>query len=505
MICPSCKSPVEEGAAFCSACGAELPADQVETAVGQTDLQVPQVELPPVPQVDSPPLPQVDLPPIPQIGQPSLRDGGAKPDGSPFSIELDTMLSLQEDVGNSLRILFTPSPSAGTFSDVSISLSSDDECFQSKTRQRRVLFSPCEFVFGVRDLKAGVCVCDVSVSFVLDGRRRFYDGSFDVVVLERRDSQDDAQKSLSFVFNPNIVASQASRVRVEVPEHAMNLLAQAAKDAERDPFKAAEELVNLGVRKYRRIAVLPSDEVEALPPPPPEAGCKEIQLDFGYGFGKVQFFTDPIIGIGHTYEGRRYTDIIVDPPAGLAGDQKQPYERMSRGQCLLRSNGPDVELVDGRIRTSGEQAKSTNGTYLNGERVGTEGCRLPQTGAIGLGTTCREATLDATLVTPSTEACQRCRRGGESRECCCRGGRACANVVLRRRDGVPIAYVALGSCIDMGCIHGRFSGLEIFYDRHAFAWRRGTKRGWLVPGGRIEGAHGRSIGVSPVWDESGSH
>ena len=294
-------------------------------------------------------------------------------------------------------------------------------------------------------------------------------------------------------------------MRIEVPEHAMNLLAQAAKDAESDPLKVAEELINRRVRKYRTITMLRSDGVEVLPPPPPEAGCKEIQLDFGYGFGKVQFFTDPVIGIGHTYEGHRYTDIVMDPPAGLAGDQKLPYEKMSRGQCLLRSNGTDVELIDGRIRASRESVTSTNGTYLNGERVGLEGCRLPPAGAIGLGTMCRETTLDATLVTPSLEACQRCRRGGESRESCCRDGCACANAVLRRRDGVACVYVGLWSCIDMGCIYKQFSGFEIFYDHRAFAWRRGSQRGWLVPGTRIEMPHGRSIGVSHVWNENSSY
>ena len=479
-MCPYCKISAEEGASYCGKCGQDLSEEPPCTSESSEDRGS---------------APASDMP-----------GGGDMPgDGIPFSIELDTMLSLQEGVGNSLRILFTPSPSAGTFSNVSISISSDDERFQMKTRQRDVLYSPCEFVFGVRDLEAGVCVFDVNVSYVLGGRKYFYDGTFDVVVLERRNWQTDAKRNLSFVFNPVIHASEAARVRMDVPAHAVDLLAQAAKDAERDPLKVAEELVNLGVRKYRMIAMLRSDGIEVLPPPPPEAACKEIQLDLGYGFGKVQLFTDSIIGIGHTYEGSRYTDIVVDPPAGLVGDQRLPYEKMSRGQCLLRSNGFDMELVDGRIRASGSPAESTNGTYLNGERVGMGGCRLPQNGAIGLGTTCRATTLDATLVTPSPEACQRCRRGGESREYCCRGGRACVNAVLRRRDGVLITYVVLGSCIDMGCIYGAFSGFEVFYDHQAFAWRRGTRRGWLVPGGQIELSRFKSIAVSKVWDDCKRH
>ena len=516
MVCPFCKYPVDDSASFCDECGRELPVASVLrndlTPVQGNDLpkmpdadisEQPDMNLPPMPTTDIPAMPNLKLPPLSNVAPIVSKSPIKFDDGNPFAIELDTMLSLQEKVGNSLRILFSPSPSVGKFSDVSISISSDAEWFTSRTKQRKILESPYEFLFLEESLKAATsCPCDISVSYVLAGRRHFYDGSFDVAVLNEMACRSAAQVTLQNIYNIDVDAKEASRVRVEIPDRAKREVDEASKSQEHDPLKVAEELVNLGVRKYRKISMSRSDDVMVLQKPPQEAICKEIQLDFGYGFGKVQLFTDPILGIGHTYDGNRYTDVIIDPPCDLDEAQRVPYEKMSRGQCLLRSNGSEVEIVDGRYRSSGVLAASTNGTYLNGEKIGACGCRVLHDGTIGLGTTSRETTLDVELVTPKEDSCRHCRLGGESREYCCRSGCASRNVILRRRDGVAIVYVALWSCIDVGVIYKSFSGLEIFYDNHAFAWRRGTKRGWIVPGGRIDLSHFGPIIVSTIWDET---
>ena len=523
MVCPFCKYPVDESASFCDECGRELPpvarpVDPPVASVLRNDLtpvqgndlpkmpdadisELPDMNLPPMPTTDIPAMPNLKLPPLSNVALIASKSPIKFDDGNPFSIELDTMLSLQEKVGNSLRILFSPSPSVGKFSDVSISISSDAEWFTARTKQRKILESPYEFLFLEESLKAATsCPCDISVSYVLAGRRHFYDGSFDVAVLNEMACRSAAQVTLQNIYNIDVDAKEASRVRVEIPDRARREVDEASKSQEHDPLKVAEELVNLGVRKYRKISMLRSDDVMVLQQPPQEAICKEIQLDFGYGFGKVQLFTDPIVGIGHTYDGNRYTDVIIDPPCDLDEAHRVPYEKMSRGQCILRSNGNEVEIVDGRYRSSGILAASTNGTYLNGEKIGTCGRRVLHNGAIGLGTTSRETTLDVELVMPKEDSCRHCRLGGESREYCCRSGCASTNAVLRRRDGVSIVYVALWSCIDVGIIYKSYSGLEIFYDNHAFAWRRGTRRGWIVPGGKIELSHFRPIVVSTVWD-----
>ena len=525
MDCPFCKYPIEAGTSFCSECGRELPsialpADSPDASIHRDDStlvhgsdlsvtsdsgvsELPDMGLPPIPSADIPMTPSPKLPPLPNVSLNTPQPPDKFDDGNPFSIELDTMLSLQEKVANTLRILFTPLPTVGRFRDVSISVSSDAGWFTSRTKQRKIIEGPYEFLFLEEDLKAATsCPCDISVSYVLAGRRHFYDGSFDIAVLNEMACRSAAQITLQNIYNVDVDATEASRVRVEIPDSAKQEVEEASKSKEHDPLKVAEGLVNLGVRKYRKISMSRSDDVDVLQKPPQEAICKEIQLDFGYGFGKIQLFTDPIVGIGHTYDGNRYTDVIIDPPCDLDETRRVPYEKMSRGQCLLQSNGSEVEIVDGRYRSSGVLSASTNGTYLNGEKIGTCGRMVLKDGRIGLGTTSRETTLDVELVTPGADSCRHCRLGGESREFCCRSGCASANVVLRRRDGVAIVYVALWSCIDIGTIYKSFSGLEIFYDNHAFAWRRGTKRGWIVPGGKIELSHFRPIVVSTVWNET---
>ena len=537
MDCPSCTYPIEEGASVCSHCGWELAVDPVSPAdepvncfqqvppdamgvqdnaltMGLPAVDLPQVDLPTVdlPEVD---LPKVDLPVVdllekqnsdvpPASEATQTRQADFSDGDNPFSLELDTLLPLQENVGNSLRFLFSPLLPGKSFLDVELSLTSEDESFQRKTKKLAFVSTPHEFLFNLRNLKPGVCVCELSISYTLDGRRYHREGTAEIVVLNESDQRSEAGRSLSFLNNSLVrkMKEESSYLRVSITKLAEDVLKSATVEARQDPLKALFDLINRGARRYRKITMYRSDGIEVLQRPPQEAVCKEIQLDFGYGFGKIQLFTDLIIGIGHTYDGNRYTDIIVDPPCDLDEAQKSPYEKMSRGQCLLRSNGGEVEIVDGRYRASGIMAESTNGTYLNGENIGKCGRRVLKTGqTIGLGTTSRETTLDVELVTPKIEACQCCRLGCESREHCCSSGCASTNVILRRKDAVPLVYVALWSCFDVGSIYGSFSGLEIFYDNQAFAWRRGTKRGWIVPGGKIELSHFRPIIVSPIWDD----
>jgi len=532
----------EDGESFCSYCGAELlAAPSADGLPGSSpgggivaDLPEVEIPVPPLPSVDASPLPPLDLPqlsplnaplqtplvspPLPPLHASPLPGEDVPPlpgvcelrrgahGGNPFSVEVDTMLPLQAEIGISFRLLFSPSPGTGKFSDVTMSISPVNGNFPIKEKKRQSVAAPYEFVFGGSGLEPGVWVCDVSVSYILDNRRHSYDGTIELFVHGRENWLREAESCIAFLASDQGVrklSETSSYFRVEVPKIARKLLSNTIDEVKRNPLEKVVELVSRGVRKYQKVAMAPSDGVEMLQKPPAEAVCREIQLDFGHGFGRVQFFTDPILGVGRTHDGVRYTDIIVDPPACADEMQRSQYGKMSRGHCLLQSNGTEVEIVDGRIRSSGFMAESTNGTYLDGEKIGICGRRTLRDGTIGLGTTTRQTALEARIVTPKEESCQRCRLGGESREYCCRAGRACANVVLRRGDGVPVVYVALWSCIDMGVIHKAFSGLEIFYDNHAFAWRKGTRRGWIIPGGKINLSHFRPIAVSKVWDEAG--
>ncbi|MBQ6007894.1 MAG: hypothetical protein IJL17_05100, partial [Kiritimatiellae bacterium] len=67
----------------------------------------------------------------------------------------------------------------------------------------------------------------------------------------------------------------------------------------------------------------------------------------------------------------------------------------------------------------------------------------------------------------------------------CGDGRRPA-LMLTRRDGVAERFVALWSCFPLEEADPSFEGVVIFRKDGGFAWRRGRRCGWLVPGERME-------------------
>ena len=58
--------------------------------------------------------------------------------------------------------------------------------------------------------------------------------------------------------------------------------------------------------------------------------------------------------------------------------------------------------------------------------------------------------------------------------------------MLTRRDGFAERYVALWSCFSLEEADPSFEGVVIFRKDGGFAWRRGRRCGWLVPGETID-------------------
>ena len=255
---------------------------------------MPDLELPPLSGDGAFPLPSLEIPPLSGVGGlprpsagtapcqgakcPGRADDDSSLDENPFSLELDTILSLQEGVGNSLRFLFSPLVRGKNFTEVVLSVSSED--IQTKSKKRNFVSSsePYEFVFGVRGLESGVYVCEVSLSYVLDGRRFSYEGPLEVVVQSRKDHQAAAARSLAILTSPGVdkLMNASSKMRVTLPEYARIVLKKEIESG-RDPLEMVEELVNLGTRQYRKLRMFRRDMVDVLEKPPQEAVCKEIQ------------------------------------------------------------------------------------------------------------------------------------------------------------------------------------------------------------------------------------
>ena len=67
----------------------------------------------------------------------------------------------------------------------------------------------------------------------------------------------------------------------------------------------------------------------------------------------------------------------------------------------------------------------------------------------------------------------------------CGDGRRPA-LMMTRRDGVFERFVALWSCFPLEEADPSFEGVVIFRKDGGFAWRRGRRCGWLVPGETLE-------------------
>jgi len=142
--CPNCQLSFEDGESFCSYCGAELlAAPSADGLPGSSpgggivaDLPEVEIPVPPLPSVDASPLPPLDLPqlsplnaplqtplvspPLPPLHASPLPGEDVPPlpgvcelrrgahGGNPFSVEVDTMLPLQAEIGISFRLLFSP-------------------------------------------------------------------------------------------------------------------------------------------------------------------------------------------------------------------------------------------------------------------------------------------------------------------------------------------------------------------------------------------------------------
>ena len=54
--------------------------------------------------------------------------------------------------------------------------------------------------------------------------------------------------------------------------------------------------------------------------------------------------------------------------------------------------------------------------------------------------------------------------------------------MLKRRDGFPEMFVAVWSCFSLENADPSLKGVVIFRKDGGFAWRKGRKCGWIVPG-----------------------
>ncbi len=443
--CPSCGRQTPPGR-FCERCGKPLP-----TATQESCEQVAAVPPPvrsPAPPVLSP------APPVPRAP-------------TAPSLEMDTFCILFESLPGFLRFRLNPGT---TVENVSISLDNPLTGARADSRTVQHLQGTREITVQLPGLDAGAFVWYLTLTYEVAGRKHRMEGDVQMVVVRPREAQKAADQ-LTVTITNNINNGNASDVHVS--QQAVDELSKLA--TAENPFEELRRIVLSGKRVW---AAVPLDEGGAqptLPTQPLAAQCDAITLNLG--MTRVRFFANRMVRLGRQ---REVNDIALRPPEGKPSI---PYLSMSKAHCCFEHQGDRAIIYDGQFDAAHVVKPSSYGTFWNGRRIqsslalaaGDEG-ELSFSGA-GDGF----VSLGARACRP-VRACATCPHANRT---WCGDGRRPA-LMLTRRDGVAERFVALWSCFPLEEADPSFEGVVIFRKDGGFAWRRGRRCGWLVPGDTLE-------------------
>lgn len=460
ITCPKCGRRTAEGR-FCERCGAELPA-RAEPAVP-----------PPTPAV--PP----SMPVLP-------RGNAAEPVVSPVApvvrpicptpvvsldmpmLEMDTYCILYEDLPGFLRFRINPGTTA---ENVEISIENPLTDAKAESRTVPYLQGMREITVQLPGLGAGAFVWCLTLTYEAAGRKRRMEGDVQMVVVRPREAQKAADQ-LIVTINNNITNGNASDVHVS--QQAVEELSKLA--TAENPFEELRRIVLSGRRVWASVPLDVDGAMQPLPPQPRAAVCESIALDLGTT-NRILFFASRMVKLGRQ---RETNDISLRPPEGMPD---APYRAMSKAQCCFEHHGDQVAVYDGQFNKARVRKPSSNGTYWDGERIESE--RLLAAGDEGVlsfaGARGDAVSLAVRACRP-VHACATCPHANRT---WCGDGRRPA-LMMTRRDGIFERFVALWSCFPLEEADPSFEGVVIFRKDGGFAWRRGRRCGWLVPGETLE-------------------
>ena len=502
VTCASCGRKTSQGA-FCERCGAPLPDLPRETpsenetecqtlSAGSIDLQktssdvfsdsgfgsaetlrsefqtgysdrVPRRTVSPdfTPPSVSVPLVQPRMAPFakPQAGaQPTLR--------------IDNLCVQFENTPGVVRFLFDPHVSGDGLQDVRF-------LFENQLSGERVAVRPIRFLDRIREIPvafpaqpAGAAAWCVTVEYECAGRRSVLDGDIQILVVHPREAQKVAE-NLAINITNTINNGNASDVRVN--QRAADELAKLA--SAENPFDELRRVILGTSRAWEDVDLFSADETESLPFMPPEARTERLTLDLGVR--RITFFAGRTITFGRKKETN---DISLRPAPDATQEEIASFMRISRAHCHFEHQGDRVLICDGQRDAFRVVQPSACGTYWNDARIsGSIDLSSGDTGVISFGeSACAGGiALDVKVASSSTIAgCERCPYA--DKHWC--GGGARPSLMLTRRDGIPERFVAVWSCFHLSEADPSFEGVVIFRKDGAFAWRKGRRCGWIVPG-----------------------
>ena len=455
MTCPKCGRNTVPGR-FCERCGAPLPGDAPPTE--------PFVAAKPVvkPQPAQMPAPAAVPQPVPSPGRIERPVGDAMPHHP--SLEIDSFCVLFENLPGFLRFRFNADATA---ENVVLSVANPLTGVKAQSRKVAYLQRSREINVPIPAQEAGAFVWYVTVAYEAGGRKHRLEGEVQMLVVRPREAQKAADH-LTVTINNNITNGNASDVHVS--QRAVEDLAKLA--TAENPFDELRRIVLSGRRVWASVSLDDGGATPMLPQQPTAALCESITLDLGRS--KIHFFANRTIRFGRK---REMNDFVLRPPEGASSD---PYCSVGRAQCCFEHKGDKAVIYDGQFDEMHVVKPSTFGTYWNDARINE--MQMLTAGDSGVISFSGAASTGA--VAMSVKACKpirACETCPHANRTWCGDGRRPA-LMLTRRDGIAERFIALWSCFPLEEADPSFEGVVIFRKEGGFAWRRGRRCGWLVPG-----------------------
>lgn len=475
--CPKCFAHVPPGR-LCERCGTPLPQDD-QSAPEQVAPRFSPSEplaVPVVPASSRPSAPPKPSPMDVRVTRPAnasvLRS--AEP-----SVAIDGLCVQNESWGDGfLRVVFDPGDGFDGCDNVTLVLT------DQKDRRPYVLMNgawcnrPREFKVIVDRHAYGPVGYDISLDYERSGRRHRLVGSWATVSIRDEEARDTARQLVVNITN-NITTGHACDVNNSalVKDRLEDILKRDGNVSQH-----LRDLVSGPDRAYAYQDLYDETGISSLPSPQP-AGVKTDRLILDLGAKRLLLFSGRTVTFGRNRGlcdiSWRHPDadrIGHDDPANI------PYRKISGQQCSFEHRGDQVALIDGVRDERGIVKPSSYGTFLNAVQV--EGEKLLASDGMGRGLiTFSDSAATGTLsVCLPNDVCAKCTRAERT---WCGGGKR-PSLVFKRLDGVPESAVMVWSCFRLEEVDPSFEGVKIFRSDGGFAWRRGRRCGWLVPGESIE-------------------
>ena len=401
-------------------------------------------------------------------------------------LEMDTLCILFEDTPGFLRFRFNSGTSA---ENALVSLENPLTGIKANSRPMPYLLGAREITVPVPAQPAGAFVWYLTVTYEAAGRKHRLTGDVQMVVVRPREAQKAADQ-LTITINNNITNGNASDVHVS--QQTVEDLTRLA--TAENPFEELRRIVLSGKRVWATVPCDVGGAMPVLPPQPTAAVCEVITLDLGAR--RVHFFAKRRVTLGRDRRNDP-CDISLRHPMQKSLElspedpRNAPYRSVSGHHCLFEHSGNSVVVRDGNWNGAMMVKPSTYGTFWNDEKIDGRVVLSPgEDGVLSLAGRISEGSLSLDVkVCRPIRACETCPHANRT---WCGDGRRPA-LMLTRRDGVAERFVALWSCFPMEEADPSFEGVVIFRKEGGFAWRRGRRCGWLVPGATLQTDFGEVI------------